>query len=258
MARAPDIDIWLAFHEEISDPRLLSRYRELMSEDERRRESGFRFDRDRKCHVVTRALVRTVLSRYAAIAPADWAFSANAYGRPRIANHHEDAEGLDFNVSHTRGLIAMAVSRHRELGIDVENVGTPHASPDLADQILSREELEAFSGVPEDRRQRRFLEYWTLKESYIKARGQGLSIPLDGFSVGHLHPCRERMRVDPALDDDAGRWAFWQFDVARDHLLALCAARSGTRSPTVAILKTVPMVADEHVEVVMLECLTSH
>ena len=113
------IDVWLNFHQEVVDARLLSHLSALLSEDERRQQTRFHLADDRLRYLLTRAMVRTVLSRHAAVDPADWAFTVNAYGRPEIANPHPDARTLRFNVSHTRGLIALAVSREREVGVDV-------------------------------------------------------------------------------------------------------------------------------------------
>jgi hypothetical protein len=82
-----DIDIWLAYYNEINDERLLAQLRQLLTEEERQHEQRFYFADDRKRHLITRALVRTLLSHYEpAIAPEDWVFGANSYGRPEIAN----------------------------------------------------------------------------------------------------------------------------------------------------------------------------
>jgi 4'-phosphopantetheinyl transferase len=72
-----NIDLWLAFYDEIIDERLLAQLRQLLSNAERQQEQRFYFADDRKCHLVTRAMVRTVLSRYEAVAPADWVFATN-------------------------------------------------------------------------------------------------------------------------------------------------------------------------------------
>ena len=113
-----DIDIWLTYYDEIVDDRQLAKLRLLLSDDEVAQESRFYFTDDRKRYLVTRAMVRMVLSRYALIAPEHWVFSKNAYGRPVIADALVEAEvqaqGLCFNLSHTRGLIALAVTRDRK------------------------------------------------------------------------------------------------------------------------------------------------
>jgi 4'-phosphopantetheinyl transferase len=240
-----DIDIWLTYYDEIVDDRHLAGLRSLLSHEERAREGCFYFAEDRKRYLVTRAMVRMVLSRYAQTAPEHWAFSKNAYGRPAIADAIVDADvqarGLSFNLSHTRGLIALAVTRGRELGIDVENIAARAASLDVAEHFFSRAEVAELSCVAPDRQQDRFFEYWTLKESYIKARGIGLSLPLDGFSFEFPQQSAVSIRIDPRLQDHADRWSFWQYRPTPDYLMAICAERDVDDAPAILMRKFTPM-----------------
>jgi 4'-phosphopantetheinyl transferase len=77
----------------------------LLSQEEQRQQLRFHFERDRHRYLVTRAMQRTVLSKYVGIAPRDWRFTSNDYGRPSIAAEHAAARGLEFNLSHTDGLV---------------------------------------------------------------------------------------------------------------------------------------------------------
>lgn len=240
-----DIDVWLTYYDEIVDDRQLDRLRLLLSDEEVAQESRFYFAHDRKRYLVTRAMVRMLLSRYAPIAPKHWAFTKNAYGRPAIADAIVDAEaqarGLTFNVSHTRGLIALAVTRGRELGIDVENVSTRAVSLEVAEHFFSASEVAELACVPPERQQDRFFEYWTFKESYIKARGMGLSLPLNRFSFGFPNHNAVSISIDPDLEDRADRWSFWQCRPTSDHLMAICAERHVDGAPTVSMRKFTPL-----------------
>jgi 4'-phosphopantetheinyl transferase len=250
---AQNIDVWLAFYPDIADPGLLAHLRGLLSEAERRQETRFHFADDRKRYLVTRAMVRTVLSRYAPIAPADWEFATNPYGRPEIANRDNQVLGLCFNISHTRGLIALGVTRHRALGVDVENLLTRPVSIGIADRFFSPTEVAELASVPHERRQDRFFEYWTFKESYIKARGMGLSLPLDRFSFHFPHEGAVRLAIDPELGDDASRWSFWQFRPTPEYLLALCAERLDGAAPLLTVRKLIPTVADQALDAALLK-----
>lgn len=252
-AHGGNIDVWLAFYHEIADAHLHKEYRELLTPQERSQELRFYFADDRRRYLVTRALVRTVLSRYFEVAPADWRFSANPYGRPMIANVAHQQCGLCFNISHARGLIALAVARHREVGVDVENVSTREVSLAIADRFFSASEVAELTCVPRERQQDRFFEYWTFKESYIKARGMGLSIPLQLFSFHYPHERAVRIDIHPKLGDDASRWSFWQFRPTDAHLMALCVERRGSGVPTVTIRKVIPMRTDERLELPVLK-----
>lgn len=238
------IDVWLAHYQQISDPRLHAEYRTLLTEEERGKEFRFYFPDDQRRYLVTRAMVRTVLSRYLGVAPSDWRFSNNDYGRPEISNLTRAECGLCFNISHTRGLIALAVTQRREVGVDVENVRTRQIGIEIADRFFARAEVAELSTVPPERQQDRFFEYWTFKESYIKARGMGLSIPLGQFSFHYPHERAVRLAVEPELGDDAARWSFWQYRPSAEHLLALCAERHDSGAPSVTFRTIVPLLSE--------------
>lgn len=239
-----EIHLWLAFYDEITDERLLSDYRALLNQDEKEQQSRFYFARDRLRYLVTRALVRTVLSRYALMDPREWVFSTNAYGCPAIANERVKEECLSFNISHTHSLIVLGVTRYRALGVDVENCRSRDVLIEIADRFFAPTEVKALSGVPSNQQQYRFFEYWTFKESYIKARGMGLSLPLDKFSFHYPHDRAVEIAIDPELADDAARWQFWQFQPRPEYLAAICAERID--QPTKLIVRqAVPMQSEK-------------
>jgi 4'-phosphopantetheinyl transferase len=240
----PVIDIWLTYYGEIVDERQIAELRALLNAEEMRKESSFFFADDRKRYLVTRAMVRMLLSRYAPVAPAQWEFSKNAYGRPGIANELDEARDLVFNISHTRGLIVLAVTRGRELGVDVENIVARRAPIDIAERFFSATEVVGLSCIPAERQQERFFEYWTFKESYIKARGMGLSLPLDRFSFDFPHHRAVRISIQPDLDDHAERWSFWQCRPTSEYVMAICAERGAGASPTIAMRKFNPLVSE--------------
>ena len=239
-----EIHLWLADYDQIADEGLHAAYRELLSAAEKEQEPKFYFARDRRRYLVTRALVRTVLSRYAAVDPAAWVFSTNSYGRPEIANPEAADAGLSFNISHTHSLIALGVSRGRALGVDVENIRAREVSIDIADRYFAPPEVAVLTAAPSHEQQYRFFEYWTFKESYIKARGMGLSLPLDKFSFQYPDDRAVEIAIHPELADDPGRWQFWQFHPTPEYLMALCAERIGTEPPTVVVRQTVPMQSE--------------
>ncbi|HEY0143900.1 MAG TPA: 4'-phosphopantetheinyl transferase superfamily protein [Thermoanaerobaculia bacterium] len=236
-----EIHLWLASYDEISDERLFAAYRELLDDAEKKQEPRFYFARDRRRYLVTRALVRTVLSRYGSIEPKNWIFANTFYGRPEIANKPEQDAGLAFNLSHTHSLIVLAVTRNRAIGVDVENVRAREVSMDIADHYFAPPEVSVLMARPADEQQYRFFEYWTFKESYIKARGMGLSLPLDKFSFHYDDDRAVGIAIDPSLADDPARWQFWQFRPSPDYLVAVCAERIGGTSPRLVVRQSIPM-----------------
>ncbi|MGJ7605336.1 4'-phosphopantetheinyl transferase family protein [Variovorax sp. LT1R20] len=219
---AGDIHLWFCPHGDSGDPALEASYRALLTPQELQQKDRFHFARDRHRYLLTRVLVRTILSRYAPIEPQDWRFSNGPFGRPRIdGSALEETRGLDFNLSHTAGLIVLAIARDIELGVDVENIRRA-AVLEAVDHFFAPAEAASLGALPADSQPHRFFELWTLKESYIKARGMGLQIPLDSFAFALDNPGN----VGFALADPHGNaaWHFQQLQPTPDHMVALCSS----------------------------------
>ncbi|MBU4010202.1 MAG: 4'-phosphopantetheinyl transferase superfamily protein, partial [Proteobacteria bacterium] len=178
------IDLWFSFSDEINDPGLLSAYENYLSISEKQKMQRFHFHKHRHQFLITRALVRTTLSRYFDINPELWRFSNNEYEKPEVVFTGR-MPPIRFNISHTDGLVACAVALEEDIGVDVEDTTKQNISVDIADKYFSLQEASDLYSVPEAERKQRFFTYWTLKESFVKAVGKGLSIPLDEFSF-HL------------------------------------------------------------------------
>ena len=216
----------------------LEAYRTMLSPEEHERMARFVFDRDRRSFLLTRALVRTTLSRYAPIAPAAWQFIANVHGRPEILDRPTGVPDLRFNLSHTDGLIACAVTIGRDIGIDVEHVGRS-LHHDVAGQYFAPAEVADLRRLPANQQRTMFFDYWTLKESYIKARGFGLALPLGDFAFTLNPPSAPTICIEPSLNDDAASWQFLQDWPSPQHRLALAVRREGRDLP-VRIRQVVP------------------
>jgi 4'-phosphopantetheinyl transferase len=216
----------------------LDAYKECLSADEHERMARFVFDRDRRAFLLTRALVRTMLSRYAGIPPAAWQFISNVHGRPEILDRPSGVPDLRFNISHTDGLIACAVTIGREVGVDIERI-TRHLTHDVAGRFFAPREVSDLRQLPEADQHRAFFDYWTLKEAYIKARGFGLALPLADFAFKLNPPNAPEIAFEPALDDDPSTWQFVQEWPTPVHRLALAVRREGHDLP-VRIREVVP------------------
>jgi 4'-phosphopantetheinyl transferase len=159
------------------------------------------------------------------IRPEKWRFSAGKFGRPEIESPKLD-EPLRFNLSRTRGMVVCAVGRDRELGVDVENIDRENLGLELISRYFAAPEIEALSALPTEAQRRRFFDYWTLKEAYLKARGWGLSAPLDKFWF-YLEPGQmPRIAFHGSIADDPTAWQFNQFTPTGQHLIALAAGRT--------------------------------
>lgn len=198
--------MWLIRDESTRDTSFLKDCHDSLNEKESHNQRRFYFERDRHQYLVAHGALRRILSYYeVGVSPEQWRFEENNYGRPYISNASIEGR-LYFNLSHTRGLIAIAVSRRESIGVDVEWVLREGKNVEIADSFFSPEEAESLRRLPTGKQQERFFVLWTLKESYIKACGKGLSIPLDSFSFGLLDG---DIRFSTEREDDAEDWIFW-------------------------------------------------
>lgn len=233
-------ELWVARPDEIADPALLEAYYGLMSLAERKRHARFVFAHDRHRFLVTRALVRMSLSRYAVVEPQDWVFSENSFGRPEIASP-ASLHRIRFNVSHTHGLIVCLCCRDREIGVDVENTSHYQPSLALAERFFSPAEVTALRRLPLESRLSRFFEYWTLKESYVKARGMGLSLSLQQFSFDVESAKGISVEFDDQIDDSPSMWQFGLQRLTSCHLLAYAVRSTEGTAVELRVRDTVPL-----------------
>ena len=236
-----EVHVWWVRPEGAAEPELRAAYDRLMTEEERAKQQRFYFEKGRHECLVTRALVRTTLSRYADVAPEVWRFTTNRWGCPRLLDPPTDLP-LRFNLTHTDGLIACAVALERDVGVDVEATDRPGETVEIADRFFSVAEYEELVSQPPERQQARFFDYWTLKEAYIKARGMGLAIPLGQFTYRLRDGAPIGIEFGPELDDDPAAWQFAQFAPTERHALAVAVRRgAGGGEVSIQLRETLPL-----------------
>jgi 4'-phosphopantetheinyl transferase len=214
------VHIWLADPERLDREEVQAHFHGLLCLDEQERAERFRFERDRQTFIVSKALLRQVLSRYHPARPSDWRFALNAFGKPRIATPSA-GQVLRFNLTHTQGLVAIAVTSGREVGIDAEWVDRELAWRTLAPSVFADREVAHLESVTESEQRAAFFRYWTLKESYVKARGKGLSIPLKDFRFVLAPGEMPRIEFVIPKADQPDRWWFFLSDSFPSHQLAV-------------------------------------
>lgn len=235
------VDVWVVRADDVRDEDELDACRRLLTQDELAGEARFRFPHDRHLYVLTRSLVRSVLAGYTGLAPEAQVFARTRRGRPWLANAPDRAPPLSFNLSHTRGLLLLGVAGQHNLGVDVETLDRPNLLH-LSDQFFAPSEIAALQTLPLEQRHERFFEYWTLKESYIKARSEGLSLPLEKFAFNlELKPSIGFM-ASPEVDERPARWVFQQFRPASGFIAAVCAEATPSAPHEIAIRHVTPIL----------------
>jgi 4'-phosphopantetheinyl transferase len=160
----------------------IERFLRTLAQDERSRADRFYFQEDREHFIAARGVLRAVLGKYLQIDPGRLRFEYGSYGKPKLAEEFR-AGSFCFNVSHSHGLAVYALSSGREVGVDVERIRSGFACERIAERFFSPQEVRALRSLPRSRQDEAFFNCWTRKEAYIKAKGVGVSIPLQLFDV---------------------------------------------------------------------------
>ena len=231
--------LWCCSPDEASDPGLLASYLSMLTPHEEDRYHRYHFEKDRILFLVTRALVRTTLSRYSTRSPAQWRFEPNAHGKPHLLPPCPHLEDVSFNLTNTQGLVALLLARSTSCGVDAEYLNRPLRYLSLADKFFSADEVTNLQAQPPAQQAERFLTYWTLKESFIKAEGKGLAIPLDSFSM-RLDKVAPRIEFH-SYPGNPKDWQLERHRIREDHLLALALHRPDLPDFNIKLHFTVPL-----------------
>lgn len=257
---AHQIDLWLCRVDDIDFSELGGSYWNLLNETERHRYGRFHFEKDRRSFLATRALTRTVLSRYLDTAPEAIHFSVNAFGRPALDSHQHATASVSFNLSHSEHVVALVVTATGDVGIDIERLPPPNRVPvELAANYFSELEVADLGQLPAQLQGVRFMEYWTLKEAYIKARGLGLSsLPLDSFGFRFLGGSELQFLVREGVDDGCEHWHFLQMQFEQDYVLAVCVSGLGFHRRGLSVRKIVPLAGESRITPSVLRVTSGH
>jgi 4'-phosphopantetheinyl transferase len=217
---ANEIHIWRANleREEI----VIRQLEETLSTDEKARANRFFFQRDRNHFIATRGILRELLGRYVNRAPTRLEFNYGPQGKPTLRVELSE-RSVEFNVSHSHGvaLLAFAVGRH--LGVDVERV-RKLAGEKIAERYFSSQEVMELRRLPAALQDEGFFLCWTRKEAYIKARGEGLHVPLKSFHVSLTPGEPEQLQPSDGVD-----WSLRSLRPDRQYVGALVGEGKGLK-----------------------------
>lgn len=202
------VSIWCVEYSKINNKKVLDLCLGYLSNDEKNKLLLLVSPGAREQYLISRALVRVVLSLYSrGIAPKKWEFSHNKYGRPFVSN--TEYRHLKFNLSHTKGLVTLAVAFQYDIGIDVERITNTNKFMEIAHRNFSAKEYIQLKNLPQEAQLTQFYRLWTLKEAYIKACGVGLTIPLNHFNYTFSENDDISITFHPDRKDSPELWQFW-------------------------------------------------
>jgi 4'-phosphopantetheinyl transferase len=220
----PSIQVFLATPEALLGPQPLHDALRSLDEQDRSHIARFRFPRDRDIATASRLLQRLAVAHCAQIAPnavSNIRFSSELGARP-VVLAPPLAQAFFFSAANTRGMVACAVSATNNLGLDAEEIKEKLA-PELVDHCCTADERAELWSLPEEERRKAFFQLWTLKESYLKARGIGLQVSphLIGFT-GSGRSTTPTLHADTAVEPHPEHWHFRTLDAGPGHAAALC------------------------------------
>ena len=199
----------------------VARWRQLLDEGEKARADRYLRPENRVESIAGHALVRHALAERSGLPPDAFGFAADPLGKPHARVDGEPC-ALAVNLSHTTGMVAVAVGNAETVGVDVEPSGRP-VTLEIADRYFCPREVAWLHGLPASDRREAFLRLWTGKEAFLKATGKGLTQDLQSFRV-MTRPLRLAFN-DPALGDPRD-WPMRQRLLADGFLVALCVRAS--------------------------------
>ncbi|MEY2502867.1 MAG: 4-phosphopantetheinyl transferase [Verrucomicrobiota bacterium] len=212
------VHVWQVNLREFADHE--DQFRATLSLDEQKRAARFRFKGGSTDFIVARGTLRFLLSEYLGGDPSQIHLCYNAYGKPALSNSLEILP-LRFNASHSDGLALFAFARHCRVGVDIERVRADVAVQEIAERFFAPAEVAALRKLSAHLRTVAFFACWTRKEAFVKARGLGLSLPLDQFVVS-MAPGQKSALLSAADDLQAARhWTLCDLHPASGYLAAL-------------------------------------
>ncbi len=196
---------------------------QTLSTDERTKADRFRFPKDRSQFIVSRGALRAILSRYLNISSHLLRFDYNPYGKPSLIVA-QGGNTLRFNLSHSRGMALIAITKHRDIGVDIEGINPNFPYLEIAEKFFSPLENSVLRSLPEHLQATAFFTCWTRKEAYIKAVGKGLSIPLNQFDVS-LAPGEPAALLNVEENpEEASKWSLIELFPSSDMVAAVAVA----------------------------------
>jgi 4'-phosphopantetheinyl transferase len=217
IATLDGVDLWLCNQDELAAQ--VDAYTPLLSAEELTRADRFHFERDRNHFIVGRAVLRLLLAQYVALSPEQIALGYRDRGKPYLLQQ-PPGHDLRFNLAHAAGIAIYAVTRGREVGVDIEQIRSLPDAAAIARHFFAPAEIAAFRTVlGTEHEAQAFFNAWTRKEAFLKALGDGLARPLDSFEVSLLpgDPAR-LLRID---DHPADGWQLYTLDPLPGYVVAL-------------------------------------
>jgi 4'-phosphopantetheinyl transferase len=209
-----------------SQARHAERLADELSEDERSRADRFRFEGDRRRYHASRGTLRAILSRYVRFPPREIVFVYSVKGKPSLPSRAGECD-LRFNLSHAGGIALVAVALGRDVGVDIECIRDGTLAEEIGERFFAPAEVAAMRELPPAERSRAFFHCWTRKEAYLKARGEGVSLPLRSFQMALAPGDPAALLATPDDPRECSRWSLQDLAPGCGYAAAVAVAGHG-------------------------------
>jgi 4'-phosphopantetheinyl transferase len=213
-----EVHVWHASLE--APPDVVTVLKSLLSEEETHRALRYQLRQHTYRFVVGRGLLRILLGHYLGAPPEDLRFAYSHFGKPELTGASQGSE-LRFDLWHTHGKILYALSYGRDVGVDIEYMSQTVDRELIVERFCSEHEKSHYSTVPGELKQEAFLNCWTRKEAYIKARSQGLAIPLESFSVSLIPGAPVALLDTGEMREDEVPWSLHGVSFGPEYVAAV-------------------------------------
>lgn len=190
-------------------------YNGSLPKDEKEKADNIRSRENRKAYIISRGILRTVLSEYLKVEPGDIVFEYNEHGKPSIANRL-NPRNVRFNLSHSRDVILYAVAKDKEVGIDVEYMRDVDRAERIIERFFSQEQRDFYNSQSDGIKKTAFFRLWTRREAYGKAMGRGFSVPAVDCGIPLMRSDGKPASVHVA----SGKWSIYDLEQEDEYVSA--------------------------------------
>jgi 4'-phosphopantetheinyl transferase len=174
-----ELHVWRASLD--APPLVLRRLTNTLNTNEKERAERFLVPQAREHFAASRGVLRGLLATYLEIDPVSVELQYGPEGKPSLSSLHNSQ--IRFSVSHSQGMGLFAFAKGHDVGVDIEWIKANFKGMEIASHFFSSDEVRELAKLPPELADEAFFGCWTRKEAYVKARGQGLSVPLRSFTV---------------------------------------------------------------------------
>lgn len=189
--------------------------KEKLSIDERIKSEHFRFERDRSQFIAARGILRLILGRYLGVEPSTIRFCYEKHGKPRLHKAFATTD-IQFNLSRSEGLALYVFTRGHDVGVDIEYMREISEMEQIVERFFSIKDRVFFGTLPASEKQDSFFHWWTRKEAFVKATGDGLSYPLDAFDAALAEEESIESLGILGRAKEGTRWSMWDVTPAEE------------------------------------------